>query len=100
MTALMQQAVTPEIRDPNFVSETLANGPINMNVVGNFVTLTFTQVRPDVGQLFKGKVNAGDLTAVVVSRITLPLEVMIQLKLMLDHSVVKMPSNSGSLLKQ
>jgi hypothetical protein len=100
MTAIMQQAVTPVIRDPNSVSETLANGPINMNLMGNFVTLTFTQMRPDVGQLFKGKVNVEDLTAVVVSRVTMPMECLIQFKAMLDHSIIQKVPISGSLLKQ
>jgi hypothetical protein len=98
MTAIQQQVVTPIIRDPNSVTETLANGPINMNMMGNFVTLTFTQVRPDVGQLFKGKVQ--DLTAVVVSRVTIPIECLIQLKTMLDHSVIQTQPDSGSSFKQ
>ena len=103
MTAIAQQVVTPEVRDPNSVPETLANGPINMNTMGNYVTLTFTQVRPDVGQLFKGKVDLQNLTGVVVSRITMPVECLIQFKMMLDHSVIKtqtpMPFN-GSGVKQ
>jgi len=100
MTAIPQQVVTPAIRDPNSVEETLANGPINMNVMGNFVTLTFTQMRPEIAQLFKGKVNLQDLTAIVVSRITMPLENLIQLKAMLDHSVIQTEPFGGSTLKQ
>jgi hypothetical protein len=95
MTALVQQVVTPEIRDPDGVSETLANGPINLNTMGNFATLTFTNVRPDIGQLFKGKFDAKDLTAVVVSRITMPLENLIQLKTLLEHCVVQKPAQFG-----
>lgn len=100
MTAIQQQMVTPTIRDPNSISETLANGPINMNVMGNFVTLTFTQMRPDVGQLFKGKVNIQDLVAVVVSRVTMPVECLMQLKAMLDHSLIQTMPVGGSPLKQ
>ena len=100
MTAIVQQVVAPAIRDPNSVSETLANGPINMTQMGNFVTLTFTQVRPDVGQLFKGKVNAQDFTAVVVSRISVPVETLVQLKAMLNHYTQPMGPTNGSPLKQ
>ncbi|MBS0247395.1 MAG: hypothetical protein JSR61_12305 [Proteobacteria bacterium] len=90
---VIQQVVTPEVRDPNDVIETLANGPINMNGMGNYVTLTFTQMRPDIGQLFKGKVDVNKLTAVVVARVTMPVENLIQMKAMLDHSVVNVVPN-------
>jgi hypothetical protein len=100
MTAIAQQVVTPEIRDPNCVSETLSNGPINMSVMGNFATLTFTQVRPNVGQLFEGKVDVKNLTAVVVSRITMPVESLIQFKTMLDHSVMNVGTVNSPTLKQ
>lgn len=100
MSAISHQVVTPTVRDPNSVPETLANGPINMNVMGNFVTLTFTQVRPDVAQLFKGKVNIQDLAADVVVRVTMPVENLIQLKEMLAHPVFQAPLPGGSALKQ
>ena len=100
MTISAQQVLNPTLSDPNFVPETYVNGPINMSVMGQVATLTFTSVRPDVKQLFKG--NVTDLSAVVVVRLALPLETLVQLREMLSQNVQPTPMNmtTGSTLKQ
>jgi hypothetical protein len=86
--------VTPVIRDPNNVAETLVNGPINVNIMGTFATLTFTNVRPDVAQAFKGEVK--DFSAVVSSRLTMPIEILVQLRDMLNQMIQNQPIAPGS----
>jgi hypothetical protein len=94
MSIVAQQVVVPKVCDPNNVSETLANGPINMNVLGNLVTFTFTHVRLDVGKLFEGQFDVNKLSAIVVARVTIPMEQLVQLKTMLEQSVVEMPTGT------
>jgi hypothetical protein len=42
----------PPTTDPDHVAETLADGPFNISINGGLATITFTQVRPEVGPLF------------------------------------------------
>src|ERR1700733_3104790 len=44
-----------EITDPNNVPDVLINGPFNVMNTGGMVHITFTNVRPDDGDLFSGK---------------------------------------------
>jgi hypothetical protein len=100
MTAIAQQIVTPVVCDPNSVAETFANGPINIHGMGSVVTLTFTSVRPkDLAALLKGA--TGEFSAVVVSRVTMPLEVAIELRNLLNRTFVDQPQMAmGSTLTQ
>jgi len=45
-----EQAV---VTDPDNIPEILCDGQVNVSVVGNLATLTFTHVRPDVTKMFK-----------------------------------------------
>ncbi len=80
-----QQFVNPPVSDPNGVNETLSNGPINLSIVGTMATMTFTTVRPDVKQAFTGSVK--DVSAIVVSRLTMPFENLVQLRDMLNQTI-------------
>jgi hypothetical protein len=97
MSALTH-VVTPVVRDSDNVTDTFVNGPINLNVMGQVATLTFTTVRPDSAQAFKGQVK--DFSAVVTSRLTMPLETLVQLRELLSNSVQKQPPVPGSSLTQ
>lgn len=86
----MNAPITAVIRtatDPHNVTETFANGPINMQNMGNLVTLTFTSVRPNTLQLTSDAPQP-TLTAIVVSRLTLPIDVAVQLKQLLNNGLV------------
>ena len=98
MTAIVQQMVTPVVRDLGNVAETFVNGPINLNVMGNVATLTFTTVRVDLPQSIKEQPK--DFSAVVSSRLTMPLETLIQLREMLSKSIQPQPISMGSLRSQ
>src|SRR5438132_8395750 len=63
-----------EVSDPNNVQETFANGPFNVMNSGPFVELTFTTVRPDIGEIFARSQNPA-IKATVGARILLPLNV-------------------------
>src|SRR5260221_9648551 len=104
MSISAQQVVNPPVSDPNTVPETFVNGPINMSIIGSTATLTFTSIRPDVKQAFRG--NTKDLSAIVVSRLSMSLDNLMQLREMLSQgiqmapSMTPMPMNNGSPLKQ
>lgn len=104
MSISAQQVTNPPVSDPNMVPETLVNGPINMSVIGSIATLTFTSVRPDVKEVFGGDMK--NLSAIVVSRLSMPMENLVQLREMLSHvvqtapSMPPMPMANGSPLKQ
>jgi len=88
-----QQVVNPVTVDPNNVAEAYANGPVNVNVMGPCATLTFTNIRGDVGQLMKG----GEITkhsAVVVARVTMPAESLVGLKDLLNKMIVNPPGQA------
>ena len=86
MSALAQQVINPVVTDPDNVPETYANGPININIMGPCATLTFTNVRPDIGQLMKGE-QVTKHSAVVRVRVTLPNECLVGLKAALNQMI-------------
>ena len=104
MSISAQQVVNLSVEDPNAIAETFANGPFNLNILGSVATLTFTSVRPDVTKMFSG--NANDLSAIVVSRLTMPVEHLVQLRQLLAQVIVEpssmppAPMANGSTLKQ
>src|SRR5690349_9553501 len=98
MNDIAQQIIHPVACDPDRVVETCANGPINVQGFGSICTLTFTAVRPkDVGALMKGA--ATDYSAVVVSRLVLPVENAIELRNLLNRTFADKPQ-AGMFLKQ
>ncbi|MEH2485259.1 hypothetical protein [Bradyrhizobium sp. AZCC 2230] len=103
MSISAQQVVNPTVVDPNSVDETFVNGPINLNIMGSTATLTFTSVRPDVKKMFNG--NGQDLSAIVVLRLTMPTEHLLQLRQLLSQAMPALPElqgmvTTGSTLKQ
>lgn len=96
MTATVQQ--TPVVRDVGNVTEVFVNGPINMNVMGNVATLTFTTVRVDLPT--SPSVQPTELSAVVTNRVTMPIEVLFALREMLTKSIQTQPMPLGSTRPQ
>ena len=64
-------AETPQLIDPDNVSETLCDGMFNISVVGGLAYLTFTHLRPDAAKLFAGV--SQDQASVVRARIVIPV---------------------------
>ena len=76
---VMQPPTGPiEITDPNNVPDVLINGPFNVMNTGGMVHITFTNVRPDDGDLFSGK-NPPRLRGAVACRLLMPAGVANQL---------------------
>jgi len=100
MNVVNQQLISPVPSDPNNVAETFANGPISAQGIGSILTLTFTSIRPS--KMDMTSTTAPQMTAVVVSRIALPLEVVVQLKHLLNSSVLEQirPTAQAPTLKQ
>lgn len=65
-----------EITDPNNVPDVLINGPFNIINIGGMVQVTFTNVRPDDGDLFSGK-TPPRLRGTVACRLLMPAGVAI-----------------------
>jgi hypothetical protein len=91
---MAQQVINPIAVDPNNVAESYANGPVNVNVMGPCATLTFTNIRGDVGQLMKGA-EATKHSAVVVARVTMPTENLAGLKDLLNKMIVTQPGHAA-----
>ena len=78
----------PTVTDPDNVPETFCDGQFNVTVHGPFAILTFTQVRPEPGALFKdGTVNT---QAVVRARIMITLDKLVALRDLLNR-IIKQP---------
>ena len=91
MIGMQQQQIThPKVIDPKNVEETFANGPVNMTTIGSCTTLTFTNVRPDTAQAISGG-QVTDHYAVVVARITVPSEIAVEIKNLLNRAIVDQP---------
>src|SRR4051812_28424160 len=100
MSQLPQQVITPIVIDPNNVSELYSCGPINLNIMGPCGTLTFTQLRPDLAQTIAGK-QATKHYAVVTSRVTTPVQNLIDLRDLLSQMIQTTQSMApGSPLTQ
>ena len=67
-----------EVSDPQNVVETFVNGPFNIVRAGGMVHFTFTAVRPNPSDLFKGS-KTPELQATVACRLFMPLEMVEQL---------------------
>src|SRR5262245_11013726 len=90
MSTLAQQVIHPKAIDPNNVQEIYANGPINVNIIGPCATLTFTNIRPDIAQAIKGG-EVKDHNAVVVARITIPVQGVVEIKNLLNQMLIDQP---------
>ena len=66
------------IKECDSVPELFVAGPVNTMRTGPLVTVTFTNVRADTVQLMGGSATP-DLTAVVVSRLVMPVATAQQL---------------------
>jgi hypothetical protein len=66
------------IKECDSVPEMFVAGPVNSMRTGPLVTVTLTNVRADVVQLLSGSTSP-DLTAVVVSRLVMPVTTAEQL---------------------
>lgn len=95
MSQIPQQVINPVAVDPNNIPETYANGPINLNIMGPCGTLTFTTVRGDIGELMAGK-QATTHHAIVTSRVTTPIENLVQLRDLLNRLIQEQPMAPGS----
>ena len=82
---MAEQQQLPPLRDPDNVPEILCDGPFNLSVMGNLVTLTFTQVRPKIDELFKGATVANE--SIVRARIVLTSNTISALRDLLNTSL-------------
>jgi hypothetical protein len=100
MSQTAQQVVDPTLSDPYQTKEAYSNGPISLNIIGPCGTLVFTNVRPclpnRLGQ------NTADHEAVVSARVTMPLGMIVELRNLLNKSILDQPPpmHMGSTLKQ
>lgn len=98
MSSMQLKTVTPTIRDLGNVIETFVNGPINLTVNGNVALITCTTVRPNLDQAFKGQIK--DFDAVVSARLALSIETLLQLRELLNKSVLPQPIQAAPTLQQ
>ncbi|HWX85771.1 MAG TPA: hypothetical protein VNZ48_19395 [Xanthobacteraceae bacterium] len=75
------------------------NGPINFNIMGPCATLTFTVARGELDQLMKGQ-QLSKLSATVVSRVTMPVQLAAELRNLLNKLIQDQPIAPGSNLTQ
>ena len=66
------------VKECNSVPEMFVAGPVNVMRTGPLLTVTLTSVRADASQLMGGS-STPDLTAVVVSRLVMPVATAEQL---------------------
>jgi hypothetical protein len=73
------------VTDPENVPEVLCDGQLNVSVMGNFATLTFTHVRPDATALFRD--GTMEPRAIVSARIVITVENLIALRDLLNRVI-------------
>jgi hypothetical protein len=100
--SMQQHMIAPVPCDPNNVPETFTNGPISIQGMGHTVTIAFTSIRPsDVGASMKPTTQTPQFSAVVVSRMTMPIEIAAELKKLLDRTFIDQSSAApGTQTKQ
>jgi hypothetical protein len=80
-----QQSNQPPVADPDNIPEALCDGQFNVSVLGQLATLTFTNVRPDAGDMFgTGAINT---KAVVRARIVLTWGNLVSLRDLLNRII-------------
>jgi hypothetical protein len=75
-----------EVSDPNNVPELFVNGPFNIMNLGTMVQITFTTVRPDIGEVIAGN-STPKFRGIVASRILMPIEMARELVLILGQNL-------------
>lgn len=71
---IMQAPTGPVgVSDPNNLPELFVNGPFNIMHMAAMVQITFTTIRPDIGDVIAGN-SAPKFGGVVASRILMPAE--------------------------
>jgi hypothetical protein len=83
----------PPATDPNTVPEVFCAGPINLSIVGNFATLTFSHVRKSVADTF-GDDSPTTRESVIRARVVIPIEGLMELKDMLGRVQRQRPAQS------
>lgn len=81
------QIQSPSTVDGGDVLETFVNGPVNLHVQGNFVTLTFTHIQPNITDLL-ANAQTPRMTTHVRSRIVMPAEAILALRDLLNRVAV------------
>ena len=76
------------IKECDSVPEIFVAGPVNTMRAGSLLTVTFTNVRADTAQLMGGS-KSPDLTAIVVSRLVMPVATAEQLMSALSQVISK-----------
>jgi len=100
MSQIAQQVqITPTFADPGNVLEAFANGPVNITISGQFATLTFTVIRPDVPEMMTGQ-QMTKATAAVASRVVTPIQNLVELRNLLHRLIQDTPLAPGSSLTQ
>jgi hypothetical protein len=75
----------PTVTDPENVPEVFCDGQSNVATHGSFAIMTFTQLRPEPGALFKeGAVN---LQTIVRARIVITMDNLIALRDLLNRII-------------
>jgi hypothetical protein len=75
-----------EVSDPNNVPELFVNGPFNIMNLGTMVQITFTTVRPDIGEVIAGN-STPKFRGIVASRILVPIEMARELVRILGQNL-------------
>jgi hypothetical protein len=90
----VQAVKAPPPTDPYEVKEMFVNGPMNCHVTGPVAQLTFTHVRPEIADLFANR-TPPKIDVVVMARIVLPVEQLVELRAMLNRLMKDAPPASG-----
>jgi hypothetical protein len=73
------------VTDPENVPEVLCDGQLNVSIMGNFATLTFTHVRPDATALFRD--GTMEPRGIVRARIVITVVNLIALRDLLNRVI-------------
>jgi hypothetical protein len=89
----------PAVRDPDSVPETLCEGPVNIHLIGQLATITFTHLRPNPLSLFAAT-SAVVPEQIVRARVTMSLPNVVALRDLLNRVVkddpTQVPTGSAS----
>jgi len=82
---MTDQSQQPPVTDPENIPEILCDGQLNVSIVGNFATLTFTHVRADATRLFGD--GTIDPKAVVRARIVISVANLVAFRDLLNRVI-------------
>ncbi|MCW5692496.1 MAG: hypothetical protein KIT48_09030 [Pseudolabrys sp.] len=89
----------PAVSDPHKITETFVNGPISLNIVNGLATLTLTTIRPDLHQAMSGA-QVSNYDASVSARLVMPLNMLLEMKQLLNRSLQEQHLAGGSARPQ